>query len=278
MATTEAARPSTPGAPGASGGVGSVLAYQLRVARRYWRSVVIGGLATPLFYVLSLGVGLGTVVDRHQGGTQLGVSYLVFVAPAFLTAAALQIGASDASYPVLGGFKWERTFHGMGVTPLSSRQICDGVLLWIAVRLLVNSAVYLAIMAAFGGTTTWWVLLCIPIAALTAMGFAALVAALAASVYSEVNPFNLVARFVVVPMFLFSGTFFPISQLPAWGQWLARLTPLWHGTQLARDAALGGGLPTGSVLGHLAYLVVLLVVGVGLARWRFRIRIERGAS
>jgi lipooligosaccharide transport system permease protein len=261
----------------ASGGVGSILGYQLRVARRYWRSVFIVGAATPLFYVLALGVGLGVVVDHH-GTSQLGDPYLVFVAPAFLTAAALQIGAVDASFPILGGFKWERTYHGMAVTPLTARQICDGTLVWIALRLVLNSAVYLAIMAAFGGTTSWWVLLCIPIATFTAMAFAAPVAALAASIYNEGNPFNVVFRFVVMPMFLFSGTFFPITELPTWGQWLARVSPLWHGTELARDAGLGGGLSGGAVLGHVAYLLAWLVVGVGLARWRFRLRVERGAS
>lgn len=255
----------------------SVLEYQLRVARRYWRSIVVVGLATPLFYVLALGVGLGAVVDDN-GTSRLGVPYLVFVAPAFLTAAALQIGAQDASFPILGGFKWERTYHGMAVTPLTSRQLCDGTLAWIALRLLANSAIYLAIMAAFGGTTSWWVLLSVPVATFTGMAFAAPCAALAASVYGEGNPFNVVFRFVVMPMFLFSGTFFPITELPTWGQWVARVSPLWHGTELARDAALGGGLPIGSVLGHIAYLLVWLLVGLGLARWRFRLRVERGAS
>ncbi len=249
-----------------------VVEYQLVAARRYWRSIVVLGVITPLTYVLALGVGLGVVVDGHSD--QLGVPYLVFVAPAFLTAAALQIAAADASFPLMAGFKWIRTFHGMVSTPLTPEQVCDGQLLWIALRLVVNSSLYLAIMAAFGGTQRWWVLLAIPAATLTGMAFASMVAALAAVLENEGNGFNMLFRFVVTPMFLFSGTFYPISQLPAWGRWLAYVSPLWHGTELARGAGIGG-LSAGAALGHIAYLVAWLVVGVLLARWRFRVRLTR---
>lgn len=250
----------------------SVVRYQLYVGRRILRSILVVGIFTPLAYVLALGVGLGVVVDSN-GGHSLGVPYLVFVAPAFLTAAALQIAAADAAYPVMSGFKWVRTFHGMAATPLTPTQICDGQLLWIALRVLVNSAIYLAIMAAFGGTQRWWVLLAVPAAVLCALAFAAPVAALGATVTSEGNAFNMLFRFVVVPMFLFSGTFYPISELPRWGQWLAYVSPLWHGTELARGAGIGGIGGT-AVAVHIGYLLVWLVVGVALARWRFRVRIS----
>jgi lipooligosaccharide transport system permease protein len=249
----------------------SVIEYELFTARRYWRSVVIVGVVTPLFYVVALGVGLGTVVNRN--GNQLGVPYLVFVAPAFLAAAALQVGASEATYPVLGGFKWLRIFHGMAATPLRPAQIADGVLLWITLRVTVDGLVYLAIMSAFGGSQRWQVVFAVPAATLCAMAFAAPIAALSAAMTNEGQTFNLLRRFVVVPMFLFAGTFYPISRLPEWGQWLAHVTPLWHGTELARDAAIGG-LSASAVYVHIGYLLVWLVAGVVLARWRFRLRIE----
>ncbi|MEO8888593.1 MAG: ABC transporter permease [Jatrophihabitantaceae bacterium] len=249
-----------------------VVEYQLYVGRRIWRSMIIVGVFTPLAYVLSLGVGLGSIVNRHSN--QLGVPYLVFVAPAFLAAAALQIAAADSAYPIMAGFKWIRTFHGMAATPLTPTQICDGQLMWVAMRIFANSLVYLAIMAAFGGTQRWWVVLAVPIATLTAMSFAAPVAALAATTENEGNRFNMVFRFVVTPMFLFSGTFYPITELPKWGQWLAYISPLWHGTELARGAAIGH-ISGGAVIGHLAYLVVLLVAGLALARWRFRVRLTK---
>jgi lipooligosaccharide transport system permease protein len=247
-----------------------IVEYQIISARRFWRSIAIVGVFTPLVYVLALGVGLGVVVDRH--GNQLGVPYLVFVAPAFLTAAALQIAAGDASWPLMAGFKWIRTFHGMVATPLTPAQVCDGNLLWIAIRVFVNSALYLAIMAMAGGVRHWGALLAVPVATLTAMAFAAPVAALTASVTAEGQAFNILFRFVVTPMFLFSGTFYPVSQLPAWGRWLAYVSPLWHGTQLARGASIGG-LSGSAALEHTAYLLVWLVAGVALARWRFRLRL-----
>jgi lipooligosaccharide transport system permease protein len=242
-------------------------------AKRFWKSLVIVGIGTPLLYVLSLGVGLGVVINRHSN--TLGVPYLQYVAPAFLAASALQIAAGAAAYPITSGFKWQRTFHGMAATPLSARQICDGQLLWIVLRLLGGSTIYLAIMAAFGGARTPWVVLAVPIATLTGISFGAVVAAIAAWVDREENLFNGLFRFVVTPMFLFSGTFYPISQLPRWGQVLAWISPLWHGTELARDAGLGGGLPALAVLGHIAYLLVWLVVGVILARQRFAVRLAK---
>ena len=267
MATTTAA--ATP----AGASVWHLVEYNLLAARRYWRSVVIVGVVTPLLYVLALGVGLGKVVNAN-GTDQLGVPYLDFVAPAFLTAAALQVAANEATYPVMAGFKWIRYFHGMAATPLRPRQICDGTLLWITLRVCVNSTVYLAIIACFGGFPRPEMLLAVPAATLTGIAFAAPVLALSASVEAEGQAFNVLARFVVTPMFLFSGTFYPISRLPDWGQWLAWLTPLWHGTELARDTAIGH-LSDLAVLGHVLYLVAWLAIGVVLARWRFRWRIEK---
>ena len=254
-------------------GAFKLIEYNLLAARRYWRSVVIVGVVSPVLFVLALGVGLGKVVNTH-GTDQLGVPYLDFVAPAFLSAAALQVAANEATYPVMAGFKWLRYFHGMAATPLTPRQICDGTLLWIGLRVFVNSAVYLAIIAAFGGFPRAQTTLAVLAATLTGVAFAAPVLALSASVEAEGQAFNILARFVVTPMFLFSGTFYPISQLPDWGRWLAWITPLWHGTELARAAALGH-LSAIAIVGHVAYLLAWLVVGLLLARWRFRWRIEK---
>lgn len=254
----------------------SVVEYNVQAARRWWRATLITGLATPILYVLALGVGLGVVVDRN--GTDLGVPYLQFVAPALLTASALQIAVGDSTFPVLSGFRWDRTYHGMAVTPLSARQICDGVLLFIALRTAINAVVYLAVMACFGATRSWAVLLCVPVAVLTAMAFAAPVTAYSASITNDGPSFNVLLRFVVTPLFLFSGTFYPISTLPEWGQWLAWLSPLWHGIELARGAALPGGPSTLAVAGHVAYLLAWLVIGVVFAHRRFRWRVALGAS
>jgi lipooligosaccharide transport system permease protein len=251
----------------------SVVEYWLVDAKRYWRSVVLVGTITPLFYVLALGVGLGTVVDRN-GTSALGVPYLVFVAPALLVAAAVQIGASDASYPVMSKFKWERSFHGMAATPLTPAQISDATLLWIGIRLTASSAVYLAIMSLFGATKRWEAVLAVPAAALCGLAVAAPVAAYAATRENEGQGFNVLSRFIIIPMFLFSGTFYPVDRLPEWGQWVAYVTPLWHGTQLARAAAIGGQ-SAWAIAGHIVYLAALLVVGALLSRRYFRRRVEK---
>jgi lipooligosaccharide transport system permease protein len=260
----------SPAAP-ARPSIWQIVEHELLDARRYWRSVAVAGIVAPLLYVLALGIGLGTVVNRH--GNSLGAPYLQFVAPAFLAAAALQTATASATFPVMAGFKWIRYYHGMAATPLTSRQICDGKILWIGLRALASSALYLAIMSCFGALHRWQGVLGIPIAAFTGLAFAAPVLAMSASVASEGNAFNMLFRFVVTPMFLFSGTFYPITELPRWGEVLAYISPLWHGTELARGTALGH-LSDLAALGHVGYLLLWLVVGIGLARWRFRVRLS----
>jgi lipooligosaccharide transport system permease protein len=174
----------------------------------------------------------------------------------------------------MGGFKWIRVFHGMSATPLTSRQMCDGTLVFTALRLTADAALYLAIMSCFGAARRWQIVFAVPAAVGAAMAFATPVAAVVASMESERNLFNVLFRFVVTPMFLFSGTFYPVSQLPIWGRALAAASPLWHGTELARAAALGGASPAG-VVGHVGYLVIWFGVGLALARWRFRVRAYR---
>ena len=247
-----------------------VVEHELIEARRYWIGVLIAGLLAPLLYVLALGIGLGTVVNHH--GNRLGVPYVQFVAPAFLAAAALQTATESATFPVMAGFKWIRFYHGMAATPLTPRQICDGKIVWIAIRTFVSATLYLGIMACFGGLHRWQGVFGIGAATLTGVAFAAPVLALSASVTAEGQAFNVLFRFIVTPMFLFSGTFYPISQLPRWGEVVAYVSPLWHGTQLARGVSLGN-ISDLATLGHVSYLVLWVVVGIGLARWRYRVRL-----
>jgi lipooligosaccharide transport system permease protein len=260
MTAVEAPRPT----------IWQVVEHEVIEARRYWKSVLVTGLVTPLLYVLALGIGLGTVVNHHSN--RLGVPYVQFVAPAFLAAAALQVATASATFPVMAGFKWIRFYHGMAATPLTPRQICDGKLVWVGLRTVTGATIYFAIMACFGAVHRWQGVLGILAAVLTGLAFAAPVLALSASVTAEGQAFNVLFRFVVTPMFLFSGTFYPISQLPRWGEVIAYVSPLWHGTQLARGAALGN-LSDLAALGHVGYLLIWLLVGLALARWRFRVRL-----
>jgi lipooligosaccharide transport system permease protein len=226
--------------------------------RRIWRGTIVTSVVNPVFYLGALGVGLGTLVNKSSAPPG-GVTYAHFVAPGLLAAAAMQIGSTEASWPVLGSFKWTRTYFAQAATPLGPGSILAGHQLFIATRLVASALVYVVVIAAFGGIHSWLAVFALPAAVLTGMAFAGPFAAYAAHIEQD-SAFVAINRFLIVPMFLFSGTFFPVSQLPDWLEPLAYAVPLWHGVDLCRDLALGTAslLPS---LGHVAYL--LLWVGGG---------------
>ena len=238
--------------------------------RRNWRATVISSVLQPVLMLLALGLGLGSQV--HPGAATGGLPYVVYLAPAVLAASAVQNAAGESTYPVLGSFKWQRIYWGITATPITPGELLGGQLLWIALRLLFSGAAYLVVATALGAVHGPGMLLSLLFAVLTGMAFGAPLVAFSASLQSEGNEFSWVLRFVVLPMVLFSGTFFPVSQLPALVRPLAWVSPLWHGTELARGAAFGT-LHWWPAAGHTAYLVGLFVLGVLLARWRFLVRL-----
>lgn len=239
--------------------------------RRNWRASLISSVLQPLLFLFAFGVGFGTLVRSSEA---IGaVPYLVYLAPALLAMAAAQNAAAESTWPIMSAFKWQRTYEAIIATPVTINQLLAGQLLWITVRLLLSGAAYLAVIALFGGITGWGALAALMFAVLCGMAFATPVVALAAATKREDSVFSALLRFVVVPMTLFSGTFFPVSQLPAWAQVLAWVSPLWHGTELARGAAFGTLRPLPAA-GHVVYLSALLVTGVLLARWRYVKRLE----
>jgi lipooligosaccharide transport system permease protein len=171
----------------------------------------------------------------------------------------------------MGAIKWIRTYHAMLATPLRVIDVLIGHLAWMAVRLLLVATTFVVVMAAFGATGSWEVVLAVPAAMLTGMAFAAPIAAFAATQENETY-FNAIFRFMVIPMFLFSGTFFPVSQLPAVLRAIAYATPLWHGVDLCRTLALGRATLGRSVL-HVAYLLAWVVAGVIAGASAFRRRL-----
>lgn len=250
-----------------------VLEYLLRLWRRAAVSSLIAAVGTPLLYLLALGFGLGKLVNAGPGAASLGgVSYVDYLAPALITAAALQTGTSEAAFPAYSRFKWTRVFWGMTASPITPRQIADGQVLYFATRLTVNSVLYYLVLLAFGAGGGSAGPLVVPVAVLTGLSFCVWVLALSATIRDEGTAFNVVFRFVVIPMTLFSGSFFPIDRLPAFVRPLAWISPLWHGNQLARAASFGTGTPL-AVLGHLLFLLVLAVLGLMMARRQFRVRL-----
>lgn len=236
-----------------------VFEYWLLQYRRVWRGTVITSVVNPVFYLGALGIGLGTLVNKSSG-QPLGVPYLDFVAPGMLAATAMTIGSIEASWPVMGSFRWTRQYFAMQATPLGPRDILLGHQLWMTARVASSSVVYLIVIAAFGGIDSPWGVLALPAAILVGAAFTAPFAAYAATQDSDMA-FVPINRFVIIPMFLFSGTFFPVSRLPLPLEWVAYATPLWHGVDLCRELTLGEIQPL-RMVGHVAYLSALVVGGL----------------
>jgi lipooligosaccharide transport system permease protein len=238
--------------------------------RRVWRGTAISSVVTPVIFLLAFGFGLGELVDRSTDLPD-GISYLEFVAPGLLAATAMQIASFEASWPVLSAIKWSRQYHAMLASPLRVGDILIGHQAFIAFRMLLTASVYLSAIAAFGAVNSPLGILAIPVAVLVGVAFAAPIAAWGAYTENEAS-FVAIFRFLILPMFLFSGTFVPIEQLPDVLRIVAYVTPLWHGVDLSRQLTLGDVEPW-SALGHLAYLLAFTAVGLVAAYYSYRRRL-----
>ncbi len=245
-----------------SGGWRAVTEHLLRQYRRIWVGSAISSFLTPLLYLGGMGFGLGLLVDRNAGGVG-GVSYLAFIAPGVLAATALQVGAGESTFPVMAAMKWVPIYFGMLASPLGVRDVVRGHQAFVLLRVATTSTVFFAVAAALGTVRSWWGLLAVPMAVLGGMAFATCAYAYAATLQND-QGLTMLLRFVVTPMTLFAGTYFPVEQLPGWLEVVAWATPLWHAVDGCRDLTLGVATPAG-VLGHAAYLVAWLVAGAVLS-------------
>jgi lipooligosaccharide transport system permease protein len=228
---------------------------------RTWRGSVFGNFAQPVLFLVAMGMGLGSYVDAGTGGAALGgVPYLQFLAPALLVSTVMQGSVFEATFPILAGFHWIRRFHAMYATPLTPFAIAFGQILWIATRATLVATIFAIVVVLFGAAATPGIILAIPVGTLTALAFAGPIAAYMSSQRDE-SAFTSIWRFGITPLFLFSGTFFPISQLPDVIQPIAWLLPLWHGVDLARAVTLGTVMD--NPLLQLAHLVILATTAVG---------------
>jgi lipooligosaccharide transport system permease protein len=190
------------------------------------------------------------------------VPYIVFLAPALLVSTVMQGAAFEGTFPIIGGFHWNRRYHAMFATPLTPDAIAFGQIAWTATRSTMVGTIFCFVIILFGAAGSPGILWAIPIGTLTGLAFAAPIAAYMTT-QRDVVSFNSIWRFGITPLFLFSGTFFPIEQLPEAIRWIAWLLPLWHGVFLARGASLGllGTEPLLSLL-HLVILTAFAVGGV----------------
>ena len=234
--------------------------------KRTWRGSIFGRFLSPLMFLLSLGLGLGSLVDKSTGGVD-GVPYLQFVVPGIVAAQSMWVAMGESTYPVMGAIRWNAKYHAMLATPVGIDDVLLGHLIYVAMQITGATAIFIGVAALFGSFTSWWVLLCLPITVLTGMAFTVPIFAFSAKQETD-SGFNILFRFIMTPLFLFSGIFFPVSQLPAFMRPIAWIMPLWHGVQADRSLALGTP-DFAAIAGHMAYLLVVIAVGGWLARRAF---------
>ncbi|PWJ24792.1 lipooligosaccharide transport system permease protein [Branchiibius hedensis] len=247
--------------------------YWLTVLRRTWRGSIVTSFLNPLLYVAAMGVFLGGFIKSDPATLDGASSYLDFVVPGLLAAQSMQLAIGEATYPVMGAIKWDKTYFSMLASPIGVGEIVAAHFSFIMLRIAISSAVFVLVMAPFGVISS------------VAGGFAAFAVQLLIS-WAFVAPmyavscllknesgFSLIFRLVVMPLVLFSGAFFPIHNLPTALEHLAKISPLWQGVELTRMATLDTWRP--SAWWHLLYLLVVAVAFTVLSVRFLRRRLVR---
>ena len=240
-----------------------------------WLIIAIA-IANPVLYLVSIGLGLGSFIDQNAGSAGVdGVSYLTFLAPALLATAAIQGALDESVYPTLEGFKWNKIFFSMNATPLSGNHIAMGVFFNSLIRVVFTTVLYWLVMLAFGVLESPRAWLAIFTAVMAGAAFGAFMQALAGLMENENLFFTLVERFIIMPLFLFSGTFYPLSSMPVFLQWIGWISPLWHATELGRWLTYGSEISTQMLFVHFIFLNSILVVGLIASRRIFTKRLGK---
>ncbi|MFT4295230.1 MAG: ABC transporter permease [Micropruina sp.] len=248
--------------------------YRLTSMRAYLQTILIRAIGLPLLYLFSMGLGLGALVNAGAGGVD-GVSYLVFVGPALLVSSVVMEASGEFSYPVMAGFKWQKHYFAAAASPVAPGQVAVGEVVAVGLRFIPEALLFWLALVGFGAVTSPASVLMVLIAPLAALAFGAPLMAFAATQTDEGSQFAFIQRFVVMPMFLFAGTFFPISAMPGYLQWIGWISPMWHGTQLARVVGFGMANPWWLTALHVVVLLGAAVGGTWLAARLFARRLTR---
>ena len=253
-----------------------ILEARLRGMFKFVWIILAVTIGNPLLYLVSIGVGVGSLISHNLGPHGIdGVTYLTFIAPALLAASAIQSAQDEVVFPTFQGFKWGKLFYGMNATPQTGTNIATGVFLAAILRTILGVSVYSLLLYLFGAMSSPHSYLAIPIAVFSGAAFGAVMLAAAAYTENEDRFFTIVGRFLIGPMFLFSGTFYPITTLPLVVRIFGWISPLWHATELGRYATYGHKISAIMVLVHFLYLLGMLVVGLGLAFKQYSRRLEK---
>ena len=249
---------------------------RLRTMMKWIWLIISLAIANPVLYLVSIGLGVGAYIDKNTGGMGVdGVSYITFLAPALLATAAIQGAIDESVYPTLEGFKWNKIFFSMNSTPLSGNHIAMGVFLKSLIRVTFTAIIYWLVMLAFGVLESPRAWMAIFTAIMAGAAFGAMMQALAGMLENEDIFFTVLQRFVIMPLFLFSGTFYPLTNMPIYLQWIGWISPLWHATELGRWLTYGHEISTLMLYTHFVFLNSILVIAVIASRRIFTRRLSK---
>ena len=236
----------------------AVMSRGLLATRSSNAAIVVSGFFEPVFYLLSMGIGLGALVGTVVTTTGQEVSYAAFIAPALLAVSAMNGAIYDSTWNVFFKMNYAKLYEGMLTTSLGPLDVALGEIGLALLRGVLYALGFLIIMQSLGLNLSWTAILALPAVVLIAFGFASLGMAVTSylTTFQQMDWIN----FVMLPMFLFSATFYPLSVYPEPIQWVVQALPLWHGVELIR------GLTTGALsvalLGHVLYYVVMIAIGL----------------
>lgn len=249
-----------------AGNIRAVLERGFKVIGNQNWTIVASGFFEPVFYLLAMGYGLGGLVGTVTGPGGAEMSYVAFIAPALLATSAMNGAIYDSTWNVFFKMRFGRIYEAMLSTSLGPLDVAAGEIAMALFRGLLYACAFLGVMTGLGIATSWWALAMIPVAVLIALGFAAVGMAVT-SWFSSFQQMELI-NIVLLPMFMFSATLFPIDIYPQPVQWFIQAMPLWHGVELMRQLSIGAF--SGATWMHLGYFVVMSVAGMVFCTVRLR--------
>ena len=253
-------------AASSSGNAATVIERGFKVIRNQNWVIMVSGFFEPVFYLLSMGIGLGGLIGTVAGPGGRPISYAAFIAPALLASSAMNGALYDSTWNVFFKLRFAKLYQGMLATSLGPLDVAAGEIFMALFRGFLYAVGFTGVIAVLGLATSWWALAMIPVALLIALGFAALGMAVTSyfTTFQQMDWINI----VLLPMFLFSSTLFPISVFPEAVQWFVMAMPLWHGVELMRQLSVGHFEASTAV--HLGYFLVMSVLGVAFTTRRLR--------
>ena len=259
-------RAQRPGASVYSGRAMVMIERALYAAKSSNWLIIVSGFVEPVLYLMAFGFGIGQLIGDIQDGNGNPVSYAAYIAPALLATSAMNGALYDATWNVFFKMHFGKVYQVMLSSSLGPMDVALGEISWALLRGATYSVGFMAIVAPLGLVANAWGLLAIPAATLIAFGFASIGMAITSYMknFQQMNWIN----FFLLPMFLFSGTFFPVSVYPDWIEAIVKALPLWQGVELVRSLMLG--IMDLSVLGHIAYF--LAMIGLGLTFTTVRLK------